>query len=226
MTAPLLSLSGLSKRFGGLTAVDGVSFDMSAGDLVSIIGPNGAGKTTLFNLVTGQLSPTSGTVSFKGRDISRETPQMRARLGQDAPPVIGLVADQVLHGDAAAPRRRAEREAADGTDMLVELRGLRALAGPVPGIMDARGDLVDDDLLAVLALNQEEFDGEDADIAERFSDPDGRLRATFEIVWLSGWAPHESQQKPLRPGSAKARLADALGVPEIGAGDKAGGEKP
>lgn len=62
--------------------------------------------------------------------------------------------------------------------------------------------------------------------AERFSDPDGRLRATFEIVWLSGWAPHESQQKPLRPGSAKARLADALGVAEIATGDKAGGEKP
>jgi len=57
--------------------------------------------------------------------------------------------------------------------------------------------------------------------AERFADADGRLRATFEMVWLSGWAPHESQQKPLRPGSAKARLADALGVPEIGAGDKA-----
>ncbi len=50
--------------------------------------------------------------------------------------------------------------------------------------------------------------------AERFSDPDGRLRATFEIAWISGWAPHESQQKPLRPGSAKARLADALKVPE------------
>lgn len=50
--------------------------------------------------------------------------------------------------------------------------------------------------------------------AERFSDPDGRLRATFEIAWVSGWAPHESQQKPLRPGSAKVRLADALKVPE------------
>lgn len=50
--------------------------------------------------------------------------------------------------------------------------------------------------------------------AERFSDPDGRLRATFEILWLSGWAPHECQQKPLRPGSAKARLADALGAAE------------
>lgn len=58
--------------------------------------------------------------------------------------------------------------------------------------------------------------------AERFTDPDSRLRATFEIVWLSGWAPHESQQKPLKPGSAKARLADALGVPEIGTGEKPG----
>jgi SAM-dependent methyltransferase len=58
--------------------------------------------------------------------------------------------------------------------------------------------------------------------AERFADSDGRLRATFEIVWLSGWAPHPSQQQPLRPGSAKTRLADALGTREISAGDKAG----
>jgi len=50
--------------------------------------------------------------------------------------------------------------------------------------------------------------------AQGFSDADGRLRATFDVVWLSGWAPHESQQQPLRPGSAKARLADALGVRE------------
>jgi SAM-dependent methyltransferase len=47
--------------------------------------------------------------------------------------------------------------------------------------------------------------------AERFADPDGRIPATFEIVWLSGWTPHESQQKPLKPGSAKMRLVDALG---------------
>ncbi len=46
--------------------------------------------------------------------------------------------------------------------------------------------------------------------AERFADPDGRIRATFEVIWLTGWAPHESQQKPLRPGSAKASLADAV----------------
>ena len=59
--------------------------------------------------------------------------------------------------------------------------------------------------------------------ADRFADADGRLRATFEIAWLSGWAPHESQQKPLKPGSATQRLADALGTKEIPAGDKAGG---
>src|SRR5712692_8669297 len=58
--------------------------------------------------------------------------------------------------------------------------------------------------------------------AARFADPDGRIRATFEIVWLSGWAPHESQQKPLAPGSARQRLADALGTKEIPAGEKAG----
>ena len=56
---------------------------------------------------------------------------------------------------------------------------------------------------------------------ERFADADGRLRATFEIAWLSGWAPHESQQKPLKPGSAAQRLADALGAKEIPAGEKA-----
>jgi SAM-dependent methyltransferase len=58
--------------------------------------------------------------------------------------------------------------------------------------------------------------------AERFADADGRVRATFEFIWLSGWAPHESQQQPLAPGSAQRRLADALGTREISAGEKAG----
>jgi hypothetical protein len=57
---------------------------------------------------------------------------------------------------------------------------------------------------------------------ERFGDPDGKIRARFDIVWLSGWAPHHSQQQPLQPGSAKARLADALGAREISAGEKPG----
>ena len=57
---------------------------------------------------------------------------------------------------------------------------------------------------------------------DRFADADGRLRATFEVIWLSGWAPHESQQQPLKPGSARTRLADALGAKEVSAGEKAG----
>jgi SAM-dependent methyltransferase len=60
--------------------------------------------------------------------------------------------------------------------------------------------------------------------ADRFADDDGRVRATFEIVWLSGWAPHESQQRPLKPGSARARLADALGTKEMSANEKASRE--
>jgi SAM-dependent methyltransferase len=56
--------------------------------------------------------------------------------------------------------------------------------------------------------------------AERFADPDGRVRASFDVIWLSGWAPHESQQQPLRPGSARTRLADALGTREFSAGEK------
>lgn len=58
--------------------------------------------------------------------------------------------------------------------------------------------------------------------AETFADADGRVRATFDLVWLSGWAPHDSQQKPLRPGSATMRLADALGVTELKTGEKPG----
>jgi SAM-dependent methyltransferase len=58
--------------------------------------------------------------------------------------------------------------------------------------------------------------------AERFADADGRVRATFDIIWLSGWAPHESQQKPLRPGSAATRLADVLGTREVSVGEKPG----
>jgi hypothetical protein len=63
-----------------------------------------------------------------------------------------------------------------------------------------------------------------ADIyARRFADADGRIRASFDVLWLSGWAPHPNQQQPLKPGSAKARLADALGTREFSAGEKTGG---
>jgi branched-chain amino acid transport system ATP-binding protein len=80
MTA-LLELSGLSKRFGGLMALDNVSFSMAEGELFGIIGPNGAGKTTLFNVVTGTLRPTSGEVRFRGETVTALKPDAVARKG-------------------------------------------------------------------------------------------------------------------------------------------------
>lgn len=77
----LLEVDRLSRRFGGLKAVDDVSFAVAEGEVVSLIGPNGAGKTTLFNLMTGQLAPSSGTLRFEGRDIGRLRPHDRARIG-------------------------------------------------------------------------------------------------------------------------------------------------
>lgn len=81
MTVPILQVQSLSKSFGGLKAVQDVSFDVASGEIISIIGPNGAGKTTLFNLLTGQHPPTAGTLRYLGQDIGRLKPHHRARLG-------------------------------------------------------------------------------------------------------------------------------------------------
>ena len=77
----MLSLRGLTRRFGGLTAVDSIDLDLARGELVSIIGPNGAGKTTLFNLVTGLDRPDAGEVSLDGRAITGLSPERLAGEG-------------------------------------------------------------------------------------------------------------------------------------------------
>jgi branched-chain amino acid transport system ATP-binding protein len=77
----LLVVNALTKRFGGLTAVDAVTFNIGKGEIFSLIGPNGAGKTTLFNTVTGIYSPTSGTVVFEGKEITGLKPYRVAELG-------------------------------------------------------------------------------------------------------------------------------------------------
>ena len=77
----LLEVRGLGKRFGGLVALQGVSFDVRAGEIVALIGPNGAGKSTLFNLVTGVLPPSEGHVLLQGTRIETRTPRAIAALG-------------------------------------------------------------------------------------------------------------------------------------------------
>lgn len=81
MTDTILEVRALSKYFGGLAAVDHVSLEVGIGKLHAVIGPNGAGKTTLVNLLSGDLLPTSGSVCFRGQDISRLAPEKRSRLG-------------------------------------------------------------------------------------------------------------------------------------------------
>ena len=80
-TIPLLSLRGVTRSFGGLTAVDHIDLDLGQGELVSIIGPNGAGKTTLFNLVTGLDRPDAGEVRLGGQIITGFAPEKLASLG-------------------------------------------------------------------------------------------------------------------------------------------------
>ena len=77
----LFETRGLTKRFLGVTAVDGVDLAVEAGELVSLIGPNGSGKTTLFNCVTGYLAPDGGRVLFRGRDVTGVAPHRMAHLG-------------------------------------------------------------------------------------------------------------------------------------------------
>jgi len=77
----LLEVRGLVKRFGGLTATDGVDLDVRAGELHAVIGPNGAGKTTFVNLLAGELAPNAGTIHFDGRDVTREPVHRRALAG-------------------------------------------------------------------------------------------------------------------------------------------------
>ena len=81
MNSAILRVAGLAKAFDGVRAVDGVSFEVAAGELVALIGPNGAGKTTCFNLVSGQLRPDAGEIVLEGRRIEREPPQAIARRG-------------------------------------------------------------------------------------------------------------------------------------------------
>jgi branched-chain amino acid transport system ATP-binding protein len=81
MNSSMLQVTGLARAFDGVRAVDGVTFNVAAGELVALIGPNGAGKTTCFNLVNGQLRPDAGTIQLEGQRIEGLPPQVIARRG-------------------------------------------------------------------------------------------------------------------------------------------------
>ena len=125
-------------------------------------------------------------------------------LGGASPRVAPFVEVRALGALAqraglALPVVDLDRATVRYADILALMKDLRAFGGANALQARSRKPLRRDVLLRAAAL-----------YAERFADPDGRLRATFDTVWLSGWAPHESQPKPLAPGSATTRLAEAL----------------
>lgn len=102
--APLLQLVSVTKRFGGLAAVDDLSFSLQKGEILGVIGPNGAGKSTMVNVIGGSIAPTSGTILYQGHDITRLPPNRRTHLGivrtfQVTQPFMGLdVRENVMVG--------------------------------------------------------------------------------------------------------------------------------
>jgi branched-chain amino acid transport system ATP-binding protein len=128
----LLELRSLTKSFGGLLALDGVSFKVEAGKILSIIGPNGAGKTTLFNVITGAFPPDSGDVLLEGRSIKGLKPNQTAQLGigrtfQIVRPFPGLTTlDNVAL--AALVKARTRRDARRRAEEILEITRLSPFA--------------------------------------------------------------------------------------------------
>lgn len=152
----VLGVHDLSKNFGGITALNGVSFDIRQGEVCGLIGPNGAGKTTLFDVVSGLQAPTAGTIEILGRNVTNQSPERRARAGVrrtfQRPQLYGYstVEDNVLcamewrggGGGILADlvslpsRRRRERERREWVETILESCGLIdlrfRLAGSLP----------------------------------------------------------------------------------------------
>jgi branched-chain amino acid transport system ATP-binding protein len=128
----MLRLEGVTKRFGGLTAVREVTLEVGAGDLLGIIGPNGAGKTTLFNVIAGYYRPEAGRVLFEGRDITGQPPHVICQSGltrtfQIVKPFGNLsVLDNVMIGSLT--RVTSLRAARADAERVVETCGLAAYA--------------------------------------------------------------------------------------------------
>jgi len=151
MREPMLTVSKLVMRFGGITALNDVSFTLAAGDITALIGPNGAGKTTLFNCITGMYTPTSGQVHFKTQDITGLPAHQIARSGiartfQNLALFGGLTvlenlmtgaylkgSSGLLQGVFTTPQARKEEQAAQKAAMeMLSFIGMEDMADALP----------------------------------------------------------------------------------------------
>lgn len=135
----LLQVSGLTRRFGGLVAVDGVEFNVAEGEIVGLLGPNGSGKTTVLNLLSGALSPDGGSIRFGEHAIHGLPAHRIARLGlartfQLVRPLGSMdCRDNVIAGLAFGAERRWGRAASREADDLLARVGLDGRGGALPG---------------------------------------------------------------------------------------------
>ena len=138
---PILQVRGLSKRFGGLTAVNGLDFEVREGEILGMIGPNGAGKSTTFNLIAGAYPASSGEISFKEESILGLPPHRIAARGilrtfQHNRPFEGMpVIDNVLVGAHRLFKRGEESVRRAHAEELIEFVGLAGMAGADVGTL-------------------------------------------------------------------------------------------
>jgi branched-chain amino acid transport system ATP-binding protein len=149
MTEPLLSIRDLTKTFGGVHAVAGVSLDVQPRETVALIGPNGAGKTTFYNMISGRMMPTSGSIHYEGDEITGLPPHRISRLGISRSFQITNIFQELsvrqnvevaltaFHGKALSMLRLAsrDREIIDEAYGLLERLGLEALAEQRAGVL-------------------------------------------------------------------------------------------
>jgi branched-chain amino acid transport system ATP-binding protein len=139
-----MSVSGLSKRFGGITAVDDVTFDLMPGEILGLIGPNGAGKTTIFDLISGLLALDSGRIEFRGSNVTRWGADRRATLG------LG----RSFQDARIFPSMTVSENIALGLERHIEVRDhLSPLLG-LPAVFDSEEDVAYtvDDLIELMNL--------------------------------------------------------------------------
>jgi len=133
--SPLLEIKNITKRFGGLTALSDVSFDVPSGSIVGVMGANGAGKTTLFSLIAGNIAPTEGEIFFNKKSLGGLTPDRICRLGvartfQIVKPFGGMTVRENLLTSAmfGAHQYQSKTLAADAVDKVLEDVGLTAVS--------------------------------------------------------------------------------------------------